>query len=212
MHVRAQEWVVCCHSAQVHSHFLAEVLKDPGYYLLEASRLSALTQPATIVGPNVEPNLKPGDDDCLRKIVPVSPSVLQNRSCFGIAVVNHPAESIESLCDGCGCKSRCPLARSPRPLPGEPPGSVAKSQGCSGVLRRGSWQRQRWRKGLEGQEPHGRPKSRPGDPRAVLAAGQCWWWLAQTHILSCPAAQTAPQSSAARRSCWWQPQAWRRQR
>merc|ERR1719234_1828646 len=101
MHVRAQEWVVCCHSAQVHSHFLAEVLKDPGDNLLEASRLPALTQPATIVGPNVEPNLKPGDDDCLRKVVPVSPSVLQNRSCFGVAVVNHPAESIESLCDGC---------------------------------------------------------------------------------------------------------------
>merc|ERR1719234_1175401 len=101
MHVRAQEWVVSCHSTQVHSQFLAEVLKDPGDYLLEASRLSALTQPATIVGPNVEPNLKPGDDDCLGKIVPVSPSVLQNRSCFGVAVVNHPAEAIESLSDGC---------------------------------------------------------------------------------------------------------------
>merc|ERR1719234_1286554 len=101
MHVRAQEWVVSCHSTQVHSHFLAEVLKDPGDNLLEASRLPALTQPATIVGPNVEPNLKPGDDDCLRKIVPVSPSVLKNRSCFVVAVVNHPAEAIESLCDGC---------------------------------------------------------------------------------------------------------------
>merc|ERR1719234_2315139 len=101
MHVRAQEWVVSCHSTQVHSQFLAEVLKDPRDYLLEASILPALTQPATIVGPNVEPNLKPGDDDCLRKIVPVSPSVLKNRSCFGIAVVNHPAKAIESLCDGC---------------------------------------------------------------------------------------------------------------
>merc|ERR1719234_2168384 len=101
MHVRAQEWVVCCHSTQIHSQFLAEVLKDPGYYLLEASSLSALTQSATIVGPNVEPNLKPGDDDCLGKIVPVSPSVLQNRPCFGITVVNHPAEAIESLGDGC---------------------------------------------------------------------------------------------------------------
>merc|ERR1719234_261386 len=101
MHVRAQEWVVSCHSTQVHSHFLAEVLKDPRDYLLEASSLSALTQPATIVSPNVQPNLKPGDDDCLGKIVPVSASVLKNRSCFGIAVVNHPAEAIESLCDGC---------------------------------------------------------------------------------------------------------------
>merc|ERR1719234_1666021 len=101
MHVRAQEWVVCCHSAQVHSHFLAEVLKDPRNYLLEASRLSALTQPATIVSPNIEPNLKPGDDDCLGEVVPVSPSVLQNRSCFSVAVVNHPAEAIETLCDGC---------------------------------------------------------------------------------------------------------------
>merc|ERR1719234_2409185 len=100
MHVRAQEWVVSCHSAQVHSHFLAEVLKDPGDNLLEASRLPALTQPATVVGPNVQPNLKPGDDDCLGKVVPVGPSVLQNRSCFSVAVVNHPAESIESLCDG----------------------------------------------------------------------------------------------------------------
>merc|ERR1719234_790505 len=101
MHVRAQEWVVSCHSTQVHSHFLAEVLKDPGYYLLEASILSALTQPATIVGPNVQPNLKPGDDDCLGEVVSVSPSVLQNRSCFGVAVVNHPAKSIESLGNGC---------------------------------------------------------------------------------------------------------------
>merc|ERR1719234_2884622 len=101
MHVRAQEWVVCCHSTQVHFQLLAEVLKDPRDYLLEASRLSALTQSATIVGPNVQPNLKPGDDDCLRKVVPVSSSMRQNRTCFGIAVVNHPAESIESLCDGC---------------------------------------------------------------------------------------------------------------
>merc|ERR1719234_1794749 len=101
MHVRAQEWVVCCHSTQVYFQFLAEVLKDPRDYLLEASSLSALTQPATIVGPNVQPNLKPGDDDCLGKIVPVSPSVLKNRSCFVVAVVNHPAEAIESLCDGC---------------------------------------------------------------------------------------------------------------
>merc|ERR1719234_880038 len=101
MHVRAQEWVVCCHSTQVHFQLLAEVLKDPGDYLLEASRLSALTQPATIVGPNVQPNLKPGDDDCLGKIVPVSASVLQNRTCVGIAVVDHPAKSIESLGDGC---------------------------------------------------------------------------------------------------------------
>merc|ERR1719234_1400602 len=101
MHVRAQEWVVCCHSTQVHSQFLAEVLKDPGDYLLEASSLSALTQSATIVGPNVQPNLKPGDDDCLGEVVPVSPSVLQNRTCVGIAVVNHPAKSIESLGNGC---------------------------------------------------------------------------------------------------------------
>merc|ERR1719234_904702 len=101
MHVRAQEWVVCCHSTQVHFQLLAEVLKDPRDYLLEASRLSALTQSATIVGPNVQPNLKPGDDDCLRKVVPVSASVLQNSSYIIVAVVNHPAESIESLCDGC---------------------------------------------------------------------------------------------------------------
>merc|ERR1719234_1217080 len=101
MHVRAQEWVVSCHCTQIHSHFLAEVLKDPRDYLLEAGSLSALTQSSTIVSPNVQPNLKPGDDDCLGEVVPVSPSMLQNRSCFGVAAVNYPAEAIESLCDGC---------------------------------------------------------------------------------------------------------------
>ena len=106
----------------------------------------------------------------------------------------------------CGCRSRCPLARSPRPLPGELPGNVAMSQGCSEVLRRGSWQRQRWRKDSEEREPHVQPKSHRGDleciskrkkwskayPRAVLGAGQLWWWLDQTHTLSCPAARTTP--------------------
>ena len=39
-----------------------KLTKDPGDYLAKAGRLPALTQPATIVGPNIEPKLKPGAD------------------------------------------------------------------------------------------------------------------------------------------------------
>ena len=39
-----------------------KLTKDPGDDLVETSRLSAITQPATIVSTNVEPKLKPGAD------------------------------------------------------------------------------------------------------------------------------------------------------
>merc|ERR1719339_262543 len=88
VHVEAQEGVVHCQTAQVHSKFSAKVLKDPGECFAKSDRLSALAQPPTIVSANVEPKLEPGDEDCLGKIVTVSASVLKNSSGFIIAVVN----------------------------------------------------------------------------------------------------------------------------
>ena len=46
----------CCYTLMLG----LKLTKDPGYYFVKSSRLPAPTQPATIVGANIQPDPKPG--------------------------------------------------------------------------------------------------------------------------------------------------------
>ena len=142
----------CCNT--VTSDF--KLTKDPGECFAKPSRLPALAQPPSIVSANVQPNPKPGAvwafwfESCLGTMIAWAKLWPSVPPCWRIGPGAHFTTDGQQktmkchrfrhcCCQSstrthrspgwwvCGCRSTCPWARSPRPQPGELPGSVAKS-------------------------------------------------------------------------------------